>query len=614
MSIVIILFALYLFGSGVAALHSPATNAVLYGYTLISGSPLHFEVQVTPLSGLFLAILGCLGALAGLYGIGYGQEYEQRHFGLWLDLGLLIFLSAMALVFCAANVLTFMGAWEGMSIASYLLVVFEHEKKGVIRAGLLYAGMTQLGSAFLLIGFLVLHQYTGSYDFAVYARVASTLPPAAQSLVFLCTLIGFSTKAGLMPLHIWLPEAHPIAPSHISALMSGVMIKTAVFGLMVVGIVWLHGTEVWWGALVAALGAISAVQGAFWSGQEGSIKRILAFSSIDQIGLIFLAIGMSMLEWGEHEPLFAAVALTAAMLLALNHALFKSTLFQGAGAVIFACHTGMLDRLGGLFKRLPVSSIGILLALSSLCALPPFGGFASEWLLFSMLTHVAALHLHSWLGLLAVIALLALFTTGALTLLSAVRFFAIGFLAQPRTRFAETAHEVPISMRVSIIAGGVLTLVSGLMTPWLLRFFVQALPNALQQAPNLLQTSQLLMPPDAFWMIAGVVLASAMCIWLLSRLAGKKARVTSVPTWTCGAERTARMSYTATGLSQPVRRAFTFAMFPLAQRYLYRPGLRLVVRTTTSFRTIQNGHVRTYLLYLFSTAVVLLLIARLGGY
>ncbi|MCY0876424.1 MAG: proton-conducting transporter membrane subunit [Firmicutes bacterium] len=613
LSIVMIAAALSLCGFGVASLASKGVDTFLYTHTVLSGSPLIFQIQATPLSGFFLIMLGIVGTLAALYGIGYGQEYKSRHYGVWLDIGLLLFIVAMALVFCADNVFTFMIAWESMSIVSYLLVVYDHEKPGVIRAGLLYVGMTQLGSAFLLTAFLILHHYTGSYDFAVFARLASSLPAGAQSVVFLCALIGFSTKAGLMPLHIWLPEAHPIAPSHISALMSGVMIKTAVFGLILVSIVWLHGAQAWWGAVVVLLGALSAIGGSFWSGQEGSFKRILAFSSIDNIGLIFIAIGVALLEWALHQPLWAAIALTSALLLAFNHALFKSTLFQGAGAVIFACHTGLLNHLGGLMRRMPVTSTGVLIALASLCALPPWGGFTSEWLLFSTLAHVSSLHLHTWVGLLTVAALLGLFATGALTLVSAVRIFGIGFLAEPRTASAAAAREVPLTMRISIAIGAMLTLLSGLMAPWIVSHIEQALPHALLGAPGLTTTIVTLLPPSVLWVIGAVILVGVLLAWLVTR-SSKRPRVSLTQTWTCGGQRVPRMSYSATGLSQPVQRVFAFALVPMARQYVYRPALRVVLRTTTSFRIIQSGHVRTYLLYLFATVLLLLLIARLGGY
>lgn len=599
---------------GFMALRSSALDTPVHAYAVLSGSPLRFAVQWTPLSGVFLILLGVVGALAALYGLGYGQHYRARHYGVMLDAGLFVFIGTMALVFSAANVFTFMMAWEVMSITSYLLVVYEHPKKGVIRAGLLYAVITQLGSVFLLVAFFLLHHYTGSYDFFTFARLGHTLPPMAQSIVFICALIGFSTKAGIMPLHVWLPEAHPVAPSHISALMSGVMIKTALFGLVLVTINWLHGSQLWWGALVTLLGVVSATQGALWSGQDGSLKRILAYSSIDNMGLIFLCTGVALMEMALRQPTLTALALTAALFHAWNHALFKSTLFEGAGAVLFAAHTGMLNRLGGLIHRMPVTSVAMLVALLSFVALPPLGGFASEWLMFSTLARVASIHLHSWIGLLSVLGILALFLTSALSLLSGLRLFGIGFLAEPRSPQAAQAHEVPFSMRASLLIGAALTLASGLGAYPIIAQIEHALPSGLSGAIGRPSMAFSQLPPHAMLSIGGVLLLSVMLAWLLPRiLYGSHQRVSSAPTWTCGGARVPQMSYSATGLSQPVRRAFTWAFTPIATRYLYRPAMRFVSRTTTDFRAIQSGHVRTYLLYLLTTVLLLLLVTRMGG-
>jgi len=599
---------------GFVALRSSALAAPVHAYAVLSGSPLRFAVQWTPLSGVFLILLGLVGALAALYGLGYGQHYRDRHYGVLLDAGLFVFIGAIALVFCAANVFTFMMAWEGMSITSYLLVVYEHPKKGVIRAGLLYAVITQLGSVFLLVAFFLLHHYTGSYDFLTFVRLGHTLPPMAQSIVFICALIGFSTKAGIMPLHVWLPEAHPVAPSHISALMSGVMIKTALFGLVLVTISWLHGSQLWWGALVTLLGVVSATQGALWSGQDGSLKRILAFSSIDNMGLIFLCTGVALMEMALRQPTLTALALTAALFHAWNHALFKSTLFEGAGAVLFAAHTEKLNRLGGLIHRMPVTSVAMLIALLSFVALPPLGGFASEWLMFSALVRVASIHLHSWIGLLSVLGILALLLTSALSLLAGLRLFGIGFLAEPRSPQAAQAREVPFSMRVSLLIGAALTLASGLGAYPITLQIEHALPSGLSGAIGRPSMAFSQLPPHAMLSIGGVLLLSVMLAWLLPRiLYGSNQRISSAPTWTCGGARVPQMSYSATGLSQPVRRAFSWAFTPIATRYLYRPAMRFVSRTTTGFRAIQSGHVRTYLLYLLATVLLLLLVTRIGG-
>lgn len=596
---------------GWSALHGPASGSPIFSYTVMKDTPLRFALTLTPLSGVFLCMLGVVGALASVYGIGYGNEYHARKYGVWLDAGLFGFIGAMDIVFTSANVLTFMTGWEAMSIVSYLLVVFDSHKPEVVKSGLLYAVMTQLGSVFLLAAFFLLHSYTKSYDFSAFARLAHTLPPSAQTLVFLSALIGFLTKAGIMPLHIWLPQAHPVAPSHVSALMSGVMIKTALFGFLLVSVDWLHGAQAWWGLLVTLLGGVSAVLGSLLAAQDGSLKRILAYSSIDNMGLIFLCAGVALMEMALHQPVLAGFALTASLYQAWNHALFKSALFQGAGAVLYATHTGTLNQLGGLIKRMPWTSASFLLSLLSFAALPPWGGFASEWMMFSSLARVASAHLHGWAGLASVSGMIALFLTGALSVFAALRIFGIGFLAEPRSEEAAHASEVPISMRLSLGLGAALTLVAGLSSPWMVDQIGHALPGRLSYSSwSLWYGSFTPLATESILLLGGVAVLGALLAWALSRLVSGRPRISTAPTWTCGGQRIPSMSYSATGFSQPIHRVWGWSKTPVAMQYLYRPAWMAVVRTTTAFRAIQSGHVRSYLIYLFATVLLLLLIAR----
>lgn len=605
------LFSLFILWLAWQGLHSPAPGATLASYAIIPHTPLDLTLALTPFSGLFLGMLGLAGVLAGLYGAGYGHEYRERRYGLALDLELLVFLGAMTVVFTAANVFTFMTGWEVMSISSYLLVVHDSHKPGVVQSGLIYLVMTQIGSAFLLVAFLLLHQGTGSYDFGTFARLAHTLSPGLQSVIFLCALVGLLLKAGIMPLHVWLPRAHPVAPSHISALMSGVMIKTALYGFLLVSVSWLQGMQVGWGLLTVILGGASAVLGAQLAGQETGLKRSLAYSSIDNMGLTLLLAGVSLTAMALHQPAWAGFALAAALFHAWNHALFKSVLFQGAGAVLYTAHTDELNKLGGLLRRMPWSGLFFLVALLSLASLPPWGGFASEWMMFSALAQIASAHRHTWFGLVAAAGVLALLLTGALTLLAALRLFGIGFLAEPRSDQAARAREVPLSMRVSLGIGALFTLFSGLGSGWLVTRIGRALPGGLSFSPGGSSGyGWTTLPGRAMLMLGGAILIGACAAWLVARLAGGRPRISVVPTWTCGGQRTPSMSYSATGLSQPVRRAWRMVNRPLAIHYLYRPVWGGVMQTTTVFRRIQNGHVRSYLVYLFATVLLLLAVAH----
>jgi len=583
-------------------------------YQVVPDSPLVIVFRIQPLAGLFLCLLGVSGMLSAVYAIGYHNEYRARRYGILLDLGILAFILAMAVVLLAANVFTFMLGWEAMSVISFLLVIYDHRKPGILQSGLLYAIMTQIGSAFLLVAFLILYAYTHSFDFATFAAEAHTLPPVVQSVIFLCSLIGFSTKAGIMPLHIWLPRAHPIAPSHVSSLMSGVMIKTALYGFLTVAILWFGGGAMWWGVTVACLGAISAVAAATLATRARGIKQILAYSSIDNMGLIFLCTGIAMVEFSLHDIPLGMLALLAALWQTWNHGLFKTSLFHGAGAVLYATHTDSLNRLGGLARSMPKTSIAFFILLLSWSALPPFGGFSGEWVMFTALATAAAHHLHSPVGVLDVIALLALFFTAALTAWAAIRLYGIGFLGQPRSDAAQDARDVPRTMRIALWIGVTLTLLSGLFGASLIARLAKALsgiPERVTPVPAALTNGPLssVTVPTVFAVIAGATVA----VWALVRLAQGKTRTRTAPTWTCGGERTPSMQYSGNGLSQPLERAWPLVLTPLAMRFVYRPAYASVVHSATFFRKLQSGNVRSYLVYLFATIVLLLVIARVGG-
>ncbi len=583
----------------------PGAAHLSFAYTILQNSPLRLSFALTPLAGVFLFPLGVLGALAGVYAIGYGAEYTARGHGVWLDAGLLSFIASMAFVLTAANVLTFMMGWELMSVTSYLLVVFDHERQDAVRSGLVYIAMAQLGSAFLLAAFLLLYVAAGSFSFAAFARTAPTLPPGEQTAIMLLALVGLFLKAGIMPLHIWLPRAHPVAPSHVSGLMSGVMIKLAIYALLLFGFTWFHAGQAWWGELITAAGILSAVAGAWLASQETRLKRILALGSIDNMGLITMAVGVAMTGAALHKPVLAGAALSAAVFQAYSHALFKSTLFQGAGAVLQGTHTDNLNQLGGLLRRMPATGASVLVALLSYAALPLSAGFISEWMLFSALADAAARELHSVAGLFAVGALLSLFLTTALTVLSAARIFGVAFLADPRSEPAAAAVRPPLSMRLAMAAGASLTVMLGLFASGALHYINQALRGGLLRPP---------LPPavQAAPAVTLTILSFTALVFALSSGARRTRRSRTAATWTCGGQRTPSMSYSATGLSQPAAHALGGASpgTSFAMRYMYRPAWTAVTHIARAARQIQSGHVRSYLVYLFATMLALLLIAR----
>ena len=326
-----------------------------------------------------------VAAPAALYGVGYSAAYEGRYSLRWLGAMLNLFLLATSLVPLADNVVTFLLTWEAMSVASYFLVLTERDEPETVSAANWYLGMTQVGLAFLLASFLRLGAEAPALDFADLRGAAAALPDAARGIVFALALVGFGSKAGLIPLHVWLPRAHPAAPSHVSALLSGVMIKLGIYGVLRVGLDLLGGGPAWWGVALIVLGAGSAVLGVLYALMEDDIKRLLAYSSVENMGIITLGVGAAFLFQSLAMPRAAALALAAALYHALNHAAFKGLLFLGAGSVLHATGTRNMNRHGGLIHRMPWTGPCFLLGAVAIAGLPPLNGFFSEWLLFQAL-------------------------------------------------------------------------------------------------------------------------------------------------------------------------------------------------------------------------------------
>ncbi|MFM8322112.1 MAG: proton-conducting transporter membrane subunit, partial [Chloroflexota bacterium] len=378
--------------------------------------------QVDGLSALMLVVIGLLGVFACWYSIDYLEIHESRSLN-GIAFFSNLFLAAMALVVCANNAFYFLIFWELMTLTSYFLVIFDDHDPQVIQAGYLYMLVAHAGAAAIMLAFLALYSQTGSFAFADFH--AAELSPAAANLVFLLAFLGFAAKAGVVPLHIWLPRAHPAAPSHISALMSGVMIKTAVYGILRVCVDLLGAPAAWWGVVVLCFGCLSAILGVLYALVERDIKRLLAYSSVENIGIILIGVGVGMVGVAEKLPALALAGFLAALYHLLNHALFKGLLFLGAGAVIHATATRDLERLGGLAKRMPWTAAAFLTGALAVSAIPPLNGFASEWFTYQAL--FSAGRSAGAVRALGPLAALLLGLTGALALMCFIKAYGGAF-------------------------------------------------------------------------------------------------------------------------------------------------------------------------------------------
>jgi formate hydrogenlyase subunit 3/multisubunit Na+/H+ antiporter MnhD subunit len=591
----------------------------------LPGLPFHFRLD--GLSAFFLMVLGGAAAGVSVFSAGYFRQSEGTAPGL-LCLQYHVFLAAMALVILADDAYAFMVMWETMALASFFLVITNHRLVEIRRAGYLYLLIAHIGALGILLCFGVLQANTGDYSFANMR--AQHLSPFWASVAFLLALVGFGAKAGLVPLHVWLPEAHPAAPSPVSALMSGVMLKTAAYGFLRVAYDLLPTQIWWWGVLVLAVGLASAVFGVVFAAVQSDMKRLLAWSSVENLGLIFAGIGLALLFAAYKMPAVAALALTAALYHVASHAFFKSLLFVATGAVLHATSERSLGRLGGLLRVMPWVGWACLLGVLASAGLPPLGGFVSEWLLLQSFLFSPGLP-NPFLNMLvpAVAAVIAL--VAALAGYVMVKFYGVVFLGQHREEKLAAARDAGSWERLGMawLMAGCLalglfpTLVLGLLAPVTERLVGARLPEAGGWLLVPVSVARASYGPIFFF--AGVAACVGLAWFLVRRL--YHGRLRRAAPWDCGFPwQTARMQDTAEGFGQPVRQIFEplYRMrrelpgaFDAAPRYavevgdhfwhaLYLPLARLVESTARAIGTLQRGRIAIYLLYSFATVIALL--------
>jgi len=452
-----------------------AVFGILQGTPLVcsisSGIPVFtYSFHFDALAGFFNLILAILAGAVSIYSFSYLKEFEgNRNIGLFGFLFHLLLLS-LTIVFTAANAFLFLIGWEVMALVAYGLVTFYHEDRETRRAGLLYIVMAHIDAGCLLLGFALLMQVSGSADFASFRTAAAHLSSTQQAAAFVLFFLGFGIKAGVIPFHIWLPAAHPVAPSNISALLSAIVLKAGIYGMARMFLDELGVLPSWAGLLVLVLGVASAVLGVLYALMEHDLKRLLAYHSIENIGIILIGLGAALVFRVAGHPQLAAVALIAAMFHTLNHAIFKCLLFLGAGSVLHSTRTRNMEELGGLIRPMPVTASCFLIGAVAISGLPPLNGFVSEWLTYqSLLAGFGATG-----GLTRILFPLAgsmLALTGALAAACFVKAFAITFLALPRSAESRAAHEAPRSMLVGMGWLAISCVALGLGATWFLPIF-----------------------------------------------------------------------------------------------------------------------------------------------
>lgn len=626
------LIGLALAATAAAALFAPPSSLVMP-----LGLPqLPFHVRLDALSAFFLVVLG--GASAGIsaFAAGYFRSGEGTAPGL-LCLQYHLFLVSMAGVLLADDAYAFMVMWETMALTSFFLVTSNHRIAEIRRAGYLYLLVAHVGAIGILMCFGVLQAGTGDYTFDNMR--SQTLGAGWASIGFALALFGFGAKAGIVPLHVWLPEAHPAAPSPVSALMSGVMLKTAIYGLLRVLFDLLAvGPQWWWGVVMLGIGLLTALFGVVFAAVQVDMKRLLAYSSIENIGLLLAGIGLASVFAAFGMTLEAALALTAVLYHVASHAYFKSLLFVGTGAVLHATGERNLGRLGGLMRSMPWVAWLALLGVLASSGLPPLSGFASEWLLLQSFLFTPGLP-NPVLNMLIPVVAAVIALVGALAGYVMVKFYGVIFLGQPREARLADAHDAGRWERVGMVWLGLWCVGLGLAPQLVVRAIdpVTRLAVGDGLGPAVAAGGWLLAPtgierasygPVVF--LLGVV-ASFLVAWLLVRRL-YHGRTRRAPPWACGFPRTtARMQDTAEGFGQPIRQIFEpfFRMqrelptpHDARPRYrvvvedhvwhaLYLPLAAFVARLGTVFGLLQQGRIAVYLMFSFVTLIAMLLIVVL---
>jgi hydrogenase-4 component B len=602
-----------------------------------AASGIEFAYQVTPLSAWFLLVLGLVAIPVTLYSAGYFAHAIAPRRTATVGLAFNALLGAVELVFAASDALTFLFAWESMTVATAILVATDHQQRASRRAAYLYLVMSHVGTGCLVAGFFTLSAASQSPAFT-NILAGNIVDGWSRQLLFALFFIGFGVKAGIVPLHVWLPEAHPAAPSSVSALMSAVLITAGIYGLVRVCAFGLGTPDVSWALLCLLLGTLSAVLGVLYALTQTDIKRLLAYSTIENTGIIVLALGAAMMALAHGRGDLAAVAVAASLAHVLNHGLFKSLLFLGAGNIAAATGTRHIEELGGLLRRMPWTGLFFLIGAMAISGLPLLNGFVSEWLTFqALLFGFGSIPGLARLNFPVAGAMLAL--TTALAAACFVRAFGISFLARPRTPAADDARESPAIMLIPQAFLSALCLGLGLVpgVPLAAISGVAASLPGVQLETNLARSSVSIVSglSNVDYVIPAAlglaVLVAVLASWVLT--SRTRTAVRREPTWGCGGELTASTEYTATAFSKPVLMIFRAVYRPTRQvealaevspyfprevryrtrieptfeRYVYEPVVRSVLKIAAGMKVLQAGSLHAYLAYVLVLAVTLLL-------
>jgi len=606
----------------------PAINVLISEATVKTVLPWQmpygtFSFLLDPLSAFFSLVIFLISGISALYGFSYFKEYfKTKKVGIsWFMFNFLE--GSMILVCLAQNALFFLLSWELMAISSFFLVVFEYNKPSVRRAGWIYLIATHIGTAPLFLMFMIYGKYSGTLEFSAFINI---LPATQITICLVLAIIGFGTKAGIMPFHVWLPDAHPAAPSHVSAVMSGVMIKTGIYAL--IRIISFNAIPSWLGYTLLIIGMVSGILGVLFAIAQHDLKRLLAYHSVENIGIIFIGLGVGFIGLHSGNNIVAVLGFAGGILHIMNHAIFKSLLFLGAGSVLHSTHTLEIDDLGGLLKKMPKTGATFLIGSVAIAGLPPLNGFVSEFLIYIGMFN-GVIHLTSNNSLIMIMGIISLALIGGLATACFTKAFGTIFLGEPRTEKARQSKEADILMTSPMIILAGLCILIGISGPLIIKL-LNGIINMFvtDQGTEIINASHYLL----YISTGSLILFGLITFFMASRyflLRGKNCRENV--TWDCGYNfPSEKMQYTASSFAQPINDLFNFILrtkksikytdsyFPensifktetpdVVMRKIYQPVFLSIKKYFSYFNIIQQGKIQVYILYLVITLLILLI-------
>jgi hydrogenase-4 component B len=621
--------------SGVIAAVLSFANGIMPRVTLLSLQPFgEFVLQLDTLSALLVAIISLVGVATSLYS--FTEAPEKVSVSFFTDL----FMGAMVLVVTVTNAFFFIIFWELMTLASYFLVVWEFDKNESARTGFIYFLVAHIGAASLMIAFFLFFGKTDTFDFASIRSAA--LSPVVKDIAFVLLFLGFGAKAGMVPLHFWTPDTYAAAPSHISALMSSVMKKTAIYGILRFCVDLLGASVVWWGFIILAFGAVSTVIGAFYALAEKDIKRLLALSSVENVGIILMGVGLGMVGLANGQPLLAVLGFLAALYHMLNHSFFKGLLFLSAGAVIKQTNTHDLNQMGGLARRMPWTALTFFIGTLAVTAIPPLNGFVSEWFTYQALLNAAGNGLfimRVFAPLFAVLLALA----GAFAVMVYIKAYGGAFTGPAHGKDAASAQETSIPARIAMGYLALGTIILGIGSPWIAPRIAMIAADLARQRVITVGAGWTIYPGDPLTSVVSTPLVAILLIgWLTVPFVvvaiyrgWRNSRRSDVEPWSCGYGFEASMSVRASSFDQPVRVSFQPLYWvrtivdrpyrainktyiasvdaihraePVVENTVTRPTLKFVETAGHWIQALQMGDIRLYCLYIIITLAILLIV------